>query len=89
MRLLLQALVAGALLTSGVAGCTPILEDELPNGNRIVQTYSRLKGIDGTQADNARIARARCPDGFLLLREQIASDNEGLYRRWEYGCLAP
>ena len=31
----------------------------------------------------------RIPDGFLLLKEQLGSDDEGLYRRWEYGCLAP
>ncbi|HEY0526548.1 MAG TPA: hypothetical protein VGD08_24350 [Stellaceae bacterium] len=89
MQLLLPVLAAGALLATAVAGCTPIVENELPNGNRIVQTYSRLRGIDGTQADNERIARERCPDGFLLLKEQIGSDDEGMYRRWEYGCLAP
>jgi len=89
MQLLLRALAAGALLTPIVAACTPVVEDDLPNGNHIVQTYSRLRGIEGTQADNAQIARERCPDGFLLLKEQLGSDDEGLYRRWEYGCLAP
>jgi hypothetical protein len=89
-RRLIRALAASLLLAAAACGgCTPVVEDELPNGNRIVQTYSRLEGIEGTRADNEKIARERCPDGFLLLKEQIGSDDEGLYRRWEYGCLAP
>ena len=34
-------------------------------------------------------ALTTCPDGYLLLNERLGSDSEGLYRRWEYGCLAP
>jgi hypothetical protein len=81
---------AALFFALGLLGaCSPVLEEALPNGDHVVTTYGRLRGIEGTKWDNREAALTTCPDGYLVLNERLGRDSEGLYRRWEYGCLAP
>jgi hypothetical protein len=71
-----------------VAGCAPPqVEGTTPSGDHVVTTWSRLFGLDSTKWNNVEAARANCPEGYIVLGETIGQDNEGNYRRWEYGCL--
>jgi hypothetical protein len=81
--------IIGAGLLAALTNCTPIIQEDLPSGDHLVKTYSRLFGIAGTRRDNQRLAEQTCPDGFILLDETFGVDSEGAFRRWEYGCLAP
>lgn len=81
----LSALAATALIL--LAGCSPTFYEDHPNGDHVVTTYGRLSGIEGTKASNRDAALATCPDGYLLLDEQLGRDSQGLYRRWKFGCL--
>jgi len=72
-----------------LAGCVPQLQESTADGNHIVTTWSRLFGLKATRWNNVEVARATCPDGYILLNETIGRDANGNFRRWEYGCLAP
>lgn len=79
------AWLAIALLASGCA--TPQVEETTAAGDHVVTTWSRLLGLDATKRDNADAAEATCPEGYIILRETIGQDDDGNFRRWEYGCL--
>ena len=80
------ALLAGAAVI--LAACAAAnTSAQLASGDYTVKSYSRLFGLENTKAENAEVATRTCPDGFILLNEQIARDAEGLYRQWQYGCL--
>jgi hypothetical protein len=77
------------LLASVATGCAPPqLRGETPQGDHFVTTWSRLFGLGSTKWNNVEAARETCPDGYILLGEEIGRDENGNYRRWEYGCLA-
>lgn len=80
-----RAVVVLACLASGCA--PPQLRGETPQGDHFVTTWSRLFGLDATKWNNVEAARETCPDGYILLSEEIGRDDNGNYRRWEYGCL--
>jgi hypothetical protein len=69
------------------AGCAPQIEETTARGDHVVTTWSRLFGLDATKQDNIDAARASCPEGYIVLGETIGQDDNGNYRRWEYGCL--
>jgi hypothetical protein len=71
------------------AGCVPQVAQTTPQGDYVVTTWSRLFGLDATRQNNMEAARATCPQGYILLNETIGVDDNGNFRRWEYGCLVP
>lgn len=73
----------------GLAGCVPVYQADLPRGEHLVTSYGRLFGIAGTRYNNAEAALATCPNGYIVLDERLGIDDNGAYRRWRYGCLAP
>ena len=85
-----RRVVLSAALIAGLSpACTPIVREELDSGDRAVTTYVRLFGAKGAQINNERLAAEDCPDGFIRLNESFGMDEDGYYRRLEYGCLAP
>ena len=81
MRVLLAALL--------LASCAPPqIEEALPRGDRAVTTYGRVFGLEATVHNNREAALNACPEGYVILDESFGRDEDGLYRRWEYGCLA-
>src|SRR5690348_2507759 len=79
------AFAAGALL----AGCAPMIEEDLPNGDHAVTTYIRVQGAEEARDDNLWAARQTCHGGVVLIQEQSGSDARGAWRRLVFGCLAP
>jgi hypothetical protein len=71
------------------AGCVPQVQERTEKGDYVVTTWSRLFGLDATRLNNIEAARAVCPDGYIVLNETIGVDDNGNYRRWEFGCLTP
>jgi hypothetical protein len=83
-RLLLTAALAG------LAGCAPSYLTEVRPGDRVVTTYARVFGLEATKLNNREAALDACrPDNFVLFDEQIGQDDNGVYRRWRFGCVAP
>ena len=80
----LALLVSAAIL----AACAPNLAAQLPSGDYTVRTYGRLFGIEQTKVDNWDVATRTCPRGYILFSERLGQDVDGLYREWEYGCIA-
>jgi hypothetical protein len=78
-----------ALAIAVLASCTPILREDLGNGDHAVTTYVRLFGAEGARINNERLAEQTCPDGIIRMNEGFGMDADGYYRRLEYGCLAP
>jgi hypothetical protein len=78
----------GLALAAMLAGCAPPqITETTPTGDHVVTTWSRVFGLKATKWNNVEAARQACPDGYILLGEEIGQDSEGNYRRWEYGCL--
>jgi hypothetical protein len=82
---MLCALVASAVLL--LAACTPVVGEDLGNGDYSVTTRIRLQGADEAGEQNAWFARQQCPDGHFVLDDRVFTDESGTYRRWIYGCL--
>jgi hypothetical protein len=80
---------AWLLVACLAAGCAPQVEQRTARGDYVVTTWSRLFGLDATTKNNTEAARAACPEGYIVLNETIGVDEDGNYRRWEFGCLAP
>ena len=79
---------AWLVVACALAGCiSPQVEETTPRGDHVVTTWSRLFGLEATTWDNAEVANATCPDGYIILSETIGQDDNGNFRRWEYGCL--
>jgi hypothetical protein len=75
-------------LAAILSGCAPPQTAETtPSGDHVVTTWSRLFGLDATKWNNVEAARAACPEGYIILNEEIGQDADGNYRRWIYGCL--
>jgi hypothetical protein len=89
MRGLVRGGRIGAALAALVAGCTPIVGQNLGGGDYAVTTRVRLQGLDEAAEQNAWAARQQCPDGFLVLDDETGRDAGGVFRRWRYGCLEP
>ena len=79
------ALLALAAL---LAACAPNRAEQLPSGDYTVRSYGRLFGIEQTKVDNWNVATRNCPKGYILFNERVDRDVDGLYREWEYGCIA-
>lgn len=81
--------VAAMLGMALLAGCTPITNQDLGNGDYGVTTRVRLQGQEEAAEDNAWAASRQCPDGYLVLSDETGTDADGVFRRWRYGCLEP
>ena len=77
------------LLAAALAGCAPTYVGEAPDGERTVTTYSRAFGLDATKLNNREAVLEACgKDEPIIFGEQLGTDDNGLYRRWEFGCAA-
>jgi hypothetical protein len=77
------------LLAAALAGCAPTYLAESPNGDRTVTTYSRAFGLDATKLNNREAVLEACgKDEPIIFGEQFGTDDNGVYRRWEFGCAA-
>jgi len=83
--LVIAGFATGALL----AGCAPMIEENLPNGDHAVTTYIRVQGAEEARDDNLWAARQTCHGGVVLIQEQSGTDERGAWQRLVYGCLAP
>jgi hypothetical protein len=78
-----------AFALAGGAGCAPTFRSDTARGDHYVTTYSRLFGLKATILNNEEAALAACaPDGYVLFDEKIGTDDNGVYRRWNFGCVA-
>jgi hypothetical protein len=76
-------------LAAALAGCVPMTESELPNGDHVVTTYVRLQGLTEARDDNLWAARQRCGERVILIDETNGVDDNGAWDRLVYGCAAP
>ena len=76
-------------MAAALAGCVPMVKDELPNGDHVVTTYVRLQGIAEARDDNLWAARQQCHGGVVLVEETHGVDDNGAWDRLVYGCTAP
>ena len=72
-----------------LAGCVPMQEGELPNGDHVVTTYVRLQGLGEARDDNLWVARRQCGGSVVLIDESHGVDDNGAWDRLVYGCAAP
>lgn len=84
-----NGVVLPVALAASLAGCVPMEEGQLPNGDHVVTTYVRLQGLSEARDDNLWAARQTCHGGVVLIQEQSGSDARGAWRRLVFGCLAP
>jgi hypothetical protein len=75
-------------LAAAAAGCVPMVEDDLPNGDHIVTTYVRLQGLSEARDDNLWAARRQCGGSVVLIDESNGVDDNGAWDRLVYGCAA-
>jgi len=75
------------LLAAALAGCAPTYLAESPNGDMTVTTYSRVFGLDATKLNNREAVLEACgKDEPIIFGEKFGTDDNGVYRRWEFGC---
>jgi hypothetical protein len=87
-RWLLPILGVAAALP-GLSGCAPTFRNDTAAGDHYVTTYSRLFGLKATVLNNEEAAQAACaPDQYVVFDEKIGTDDNGIYRRWNFGCVA-
>ena len=85
LRILPIVALAGAL-----AACAETYEAAAPNGDRTVTSYARAFGLKETSVENREAAFDACGnDRPILFDEKIGTDENGVYRRWTFGCAAP
>ena len=72
-----------------MAGCVPMAEGDLPNGDHVVTTYVRLQGFSEARDDNLWLARRRCGGSVVLIEESNGVDDNGAWDRLVYGCAEP
>ena len=77
----------GVAVVALLAACAPQAQEATAKGDYVVTTWSRAFGLAATKRNNEEAARETCPDGYILLGETIGRDEDGNFRRWEYGCL--
>jgi hypothetical protein len=81
-------MVGWGVLAIALAGCVPMLQRDLPNGDHVVTTYVRLQGVAEARDDNLWAARRMCGDGVVLVDQQSGEDDYGHWERLVFGCLA-
>jgi len=72
-----------------LAGCVPMEEGRLPNGDHVVTTYVRLQGLSEARDDNLWAARRHCGGSVVLIDETHGVDDNGAWDRLVYGCAVP
>jgi len=77
------------LFLLALASCVPMVRTDMPNGDHTVTTYVRLQGFEEARDDNLWVARETCHGGVILIEEQHGVDDNGLWDKLVYGCLAP
>jgi hypothetical protein len=79
-----------AIAMASLPCCVPMLKDDLPNGDHAVTTYVRLQGFEEARDDNLWAARQTCgARAVVLVDEQHGTDDNGMWDRLVYGCVAP
>jgi hypothetical protein len=78
----------GLALILMLVSCVPMVRTDMPNGDHTVTTYVRLQGFDEARDDNLWVARQTCQGGVILIEEQHGIDDNGLWDKLVYGCLA-
>jgi len=73
-------------MAAGLAGCVPMVKDELPNGDHAITTYVRMQGMTEARDDNLWVARRECHGGVVLVEETHGKDANGTWDRLVYGC---
>lgn len=84
-----NGLVLPAALAAALAGCVPMEEGQLPNGDHVITTYVRLQGLSEARDDNLWAARRHCGEGVVLIEESQGVDDNGAWDRLVYGCAIP
>jgi hypothetical protein len=84
-----NGLVLPVSLAAALAGCVPMEEGQLPNGDHVVTTYVRLQGLSEARDDNLWAARRQCGEGVVLIEESQGVDDNGAWDRLVYGCAVP
>jgi hypothetical protein len=89
-RLSLCVLLPGLALGAGtLAGCAPTFLEQTASGDHYVTTYSRAFGLRATTLNNEQAAQEACgEDRYVVFDETIGTDDNGIYRRWNFGCVA-
>jgi hypothetical protein len=90
-------IVAAAAAT--LAGCGITVEDDGAPGIRTIRTYisgppdqlqfsafNHPLGIEGARLQNEWMAQKRCPEGFVLFKNAVELDADGVFLRWDVGC---
>jgi hypothetical protein len=73
---------------TALAACAPTYVSDGPNGDQSVTTYSRVFGLDATSLNNREAVLEACDgDEPIIFDEKLGSDTNGLYRRWNFGCV--
>jgi hypothetical protein len=75
-------------MAAALAGCVPMVQSDLPNGDHVVTTYVRLQGLAEARDDNLWAARQQCRGGVVLVEETHGVDDFGPWDRLVYGCTA-
>jgi hypothetical protein len=81
--------MVGLAALAALAACAQTYVSEEPNGDQSVTTYSRIFGLDATSLNNREAVLDACDgDEPIVFDEKLGSDANGLYRRWNFGCIA-
>jgi hypothetical protein len=74
---------------AGLAACAPTYVAEGPNGEQSVTTYARSFGLDATNLNNREAILDACHgDEPIIFDEKVGTDENGVFRRWTFGCAA-
>ena len=84
-----NGLLLPVALAAALAGCVPMEESQLPNGDHVVTTYVRLQGLSEARDDNLWVARRQCGGTVVLIDESQGVDDNGAWDRLVYGCAVP
>jgi len=82
-----------------VAGCGVTVEEVPSPGVTSIRTYvsgppdelqltqfNHPLGLEGARLQNEWAAHKRCPDGYVLFRNAVETDEAGVFLRWDVGC---
>ena len=50
--------------------------------------FNHPLGLEGARLQNEWTAKKHCPDGFVLFKNAVESDEAGVALRWDIGCRA-
>jgi hypothetical protein len=84
---------------ASLAACGVTVEDNPSPGVTSIRTYisgppeelqltqfNHPLGVEGARLQNEWAANKRCPDGFVLFRNAVETDEAGVVLRWDIGC---